>query len=182
MLNQSDKRLLLSTAHKAIESAVFHHPNLEMSETPVALSAPCGAFVTIYIKGKLRGCIGYLTGVLPLIETVRDVAVKAATCDPRFLPLTQDEYPEISIEISVLSPLKLVRNVEEIHVGTHGILIEGAWARGVLLPQVAVEYGWNREQFLRETSRKAGGPHDLWKQPDVKIYTFTAEVVSEKEQ
>jgi AmmeMemoRadiSam system protein A len=181
MLNKTEKRLLLSTARKAIESAVFHHPNPGTLEVPASLSAPCGAFVTLYMGDELRGCIGYLTGTLPLIETIRDVAVKSATSDPRFLPLTQDEYPGIRIEISVLSPLKLIQNIEEIQVGTHGILIEGAWARGVLLPQVAVEYGWNREQFLKETSRKAGGPSDLWKQPDVKIYIFTAEVVSEKE-
>jgi AmmeMemoRadiSam system protein A len=180
MLTDSDKKLLLANARKAIESAVFHRKNPRGSELSASLSDPCGAFVTICINGELRGCIGYLTATLPLIETVRDVAVKAATCDPRFPPLTREEYAEIDIEISVLSPLKQIQDVGEIQVGTHGILIESAWARGVLLPQVAVEYSWNREEFLRQTSIKAGGPSDLWKKPGVKIYIFTAEIITEE--
>jgi AmmeMemoRadiSam system protein A len=180
MLTDSDKKLLLATARKAIESAVFHRKNPPEAEMPASLSEPCGAFVTISIKGELRGCIGYLTATLPLIETVRDVAVKAATSDPRFPPLSREECSEIDIEISVLSPLKQIQDIGEIQVGTHGILIESAWARGVLLPQVAVEYSWNREEFLRQTSIKAGGPSDLWKKPGAKIYIFSAEIITEE--
>ncbi|MFI5252778.1 MAG: AmmeMemoRadiSam system protein A [Bacteroidota bacterium] len=179
MLTESDQRLLLSLARQAIASAVNNQPKIDLHDFPAALQEQLGAFVTLYEDDDLRGCIGYLTAVLPLAETVSDAAVKAALCDPRFMPVNPSELGNLKIEISILSPLKTISNVEEIQVGRDGILIEAPGKKGVLLPKVAVEYGWDRDRFLRETSIKAGGPADLWKKPDSKIYTFTADVFCE---
>lgn len=181
MLSSDHKKTLLKTARKSIKAAVegkiFDSPRDVSSE----LKEPCGAFVTLHKFGELRGCIGYIEGVLPLIETVKDVAEKAALEDYRFTPVTKDELSNIDIEISVLSPLKLIKNINEIEVGKHGIVMEYRHNRGLLLPQVATEYGWDRETFLNQTARKAGLSVDQWKDPETKIFIFSAEIFGEKE-
>lgn len=184
MLTSDDKNILLETARTSIETAIRLRCKDEDFQLPSkvssALKESCGAFVTLHKFGELRGCIGYIEGVLPLIETIKDVAAKAATEDYRFNPVTQDELPEITIEISVLTPLKLIKDINEIEVGKHGIIMQREHNRGLLLPQVATEYGWDRETFLNQTARKAGMSADAWKKPDTNIYIFSAEIFSEE--
>ena len=140
------------------------------------LKEPRGAFVTLTTGGRLRGCIGSLVGVMPLHETVRKMAVQAATRDPRFPPVSPQELSLLEIEISVISPLRPVQHMEEIVVGTHGLVLVHGNRSGVLLPQVASDYGWDRETFLEQLSQKAGLPNDAWKSPKAQLYAFTAEV------
>lgn len=135
-----------------------------------------GAFVTLRNGGQLRGCIGSLVGTMPLYETVEKMAIRAATSDPRFPPVSRQELPFLEIEISVLGPLRPIERVEEIVVGTHGLFMIHGNHSGVLVPQVAVENGWDRKTFLECLSQKAGLPKDAWKSQKSRIYVFTAEV------
>lgn len=118
---------------------------------------------------------------MPLAEVVAEVAEKAALEDLRFPPLSLQEFEHTKIEISVLSPLVKVTDINEIVVGEHGLLLELRHSRGLLLPQVAQEYGWDRETFLDNTARKAGLPRHAWKEPEAIIYVFTAEIIQEEE-
>ena len=180
-LSAEDKRELLKLARMSIG---FELDECGRPEKPIggrALNALCGAFVTLHLHGELRGCIGYIEARFPLTQTIQEAAEKAAFEDPRFSPLTSEEFKNIDIEISVLSPLKKVADVSEIQVGTHGLVIDSGYSRGLLLPQVAVEYGWGREEFLSHTARKAGLAPDAWKREDVTLYLFTSEVFSERQ-
>ncbi|MCP4726139.1 MAG: AmmeMemoRadiSam system protein A, partial [bacterium] len=141
-----------------------------------------GVFVTLKIGGELRGCIGYIFAESPLLEAVRSNAVSAATKDPRFRPVSTVELPLLEYEISVLSPLTLIENTDDIEVGKHGLLMVSSPRSGLLLPQVPVELGWNRQQFLEGTCQKAGLPKDAWKDPNILIFTFSAEVFGEKDK
>jgi AmmeMemoRadiSam system protein A len=147
---------------------------------PAELRERRGAFVTLHERsgGELRGCIGLIEPRLPLGETVAEAAVSAATRDPRFPPVERDELVELTIEVSVLSPLSPIRP-EDAVVGTHGLSLRCAGHRGLLLPQVPGEHGWDREQFLEALCRKAGLPPGAWKRPDAQLTGFTAEVVGE---
>ena len=149
--------------------------------TPVQpeLLEPRGAFVTLRRDGELRGCIGYIEAVRPLWETIETCTESAALRDFRFPPVRPEELPSLHIEISVLSPLETVDDPERILVGQHGIVMSAGGRRGLLLPQVATEYGWDREQFLQHTCRKAGLPADAWKQ-GAKIEIFSADVFGEE--
>jgi len=180
MLSESEKRLLLRVARQSIEAAVNNTSKPEVGTCPPSLMESCGAFVTLHEAGELRGCISYIEGVKPLIETVQEVAVKSALEDPRFTPVVQEELSNLEIEISVISPMRQIQNIDEIEVGKHGLLLELGNHRGLLLPQVAVEYGWDKETFLNQTSRKAGLPTTAWKDRSVKIFIFTAEIFSEQ--
>ncbi len=179
MLSTSDKELLLSTARKAIEATCNDKQLPKLKNIPEHLKSPQGAFVTLKKNHELRGCIGYIESEEPLINTIQEVALKSAFHDPRFSPVESDEVRLLTIEISVLSPVQQIKNIEEIEVGKHGLIIESGKYRGLLLPQVPVEYGWDRETFLNQTARKAGLPMNAWKQPDVKISIFSAEVFGE---
>jgi AmmeMemoRadiSam system protein A len=137
-----------------------------------------GCFVTIKQKGALRGCIGNFISEQPLYKLVQEMAVSAATRDPRFYPMKAPDLTDFTLDISVLSPLVKAGSVEEIQVGIHGIYIVKGNYRGVLLPQVAVEYGWDRDQFLQHTCMKAGLPQDAW-QGECDIYLFSAQVFGE---
>lgn len=181
MLSESDKKYLLSVARKSIINAVSGKPREIIENPPTALHKPSGAFVTLHKKGELRGCIGYIEAIGSLLETVQDAAEKAALADYRFNPVAPEEVSEIEIEISVLTPIKKISKIEEIEVGKHGIIIQHGYNRGLLLPQVAVEHGWDRETFLDQTARKAGLPSGAWKDTETKIFTFTAEIFSEKQ-
>jgi AmmeMemoRadiSam system protein A len=130
------------------------------------------------MDGALRGCIGQLTPDKPLLQQVKEMAAAAATRDPRFYPMKREDLDRFSIEISVLSPLKKISSPEEIEVGKHGLYIEKNFYRGVLLPQVAVEYGWDRDTFLQQTCVKAGLDSDAWKD-EAAIYIFSADIFSE---
>jgi len=180
-LSVADKKELLRIARVSIASALSNRAGERSGHVAASLKEHCGAFVTLHLHGELRGCIGYIEARFPLHETIEEAAVKAALEDPRFLPLTAEEFELLEIEISVLSPLQKVSNVDEIEVGKHGLVMDGGYTRGLLLPQVATEYGWGRDQFLSQTCRKAGLPADAWKKKGVTIYSFTSDVFSEVE-
>jgi len=138
--------------------------------------------VTIHKKGQLRGCIGNIYGTQALYLTIRDMAIASSSKDPRFPPLSVDELKDIDIEISVLSIPKKTTNIDEIKMGTHGVIIKKGFHSGVFLPQVATETGWSREEFLSNLcSHKAGLPADAWKDKSTQVYIFSAEVFSEKD-
>jgi AmmeMemoRadiSam system protein A len=117
---------------------------------------------------------------LPLAEVVAEVAVKAALDDPRFLPLSPDELDQVILEVSILSPMARVHSKNDIHVGEHGLVLELGTSKGVLLPQVATEYGWNVEEFLEAVCRKSGLPPSAWEYPDARISVFSAEIIDEE--
>jgi AmmeMemoRadiSam system protein B/AmmeMemoRadiSam system protein A len=182
-LTESEKATLLSLARAALEAAVTEGGRPEMSgfEITPALEEKRGAFVTLKTSGKLRGCIGYVAPIKPLWEAVVENAANAALNDPRFNAVTESEVAGIDIEISAMTPLETVTDPEIVEVGKHGIMITRGMYRGLLLPQVATEYGWRREEFLNHTCRKAGLPATAWKETGTQIEVFSAEVFGEKE-
>lgn len=135
-----------------------------------------GAFVTLKRHGQLRGCIGNILGQGPLFETVWNMAQAAAFQDPRFNPLSQAELKDLDIEISILGPLSLCPDPSLVEVGRHGLIMRQGHRQGLLLPQVPVEWGWDREQFLAQTCRKAGLPATAWRDPATEIWWFEAVV------
>jgi AmmeMemoRadiSam system protein A len=146
------------------------------SERIKLLAVARGAFVTLHLRGELRGCIGYVEAEEALIEVVARAAVKAATQDPRFSPVGIEELEELEIEISAMTPVTPVTDPEKIRVGVHGLIVELGRKRGLLLPQVPEEYGWTREEFLGHTAEKAGLPMEAWRDPLAKLFWFEAEV------
>ncbi|HOD16797.1 MAG TPA: AmmeMemoRadiSam system protein A [Spirochaetota bacterium] len=142
----------------------------------------CGAFVTLHLRGRLRGCIGYIQGVKPIPETIIDMARASAFKDPRFPSLRAEEYNAIDIEISVLSPIEPVTDVKEIVVGRDGLIISRGFNSGLLLPQVPTEQGWDLETFLQQTCFKAGLSPAAWREKGTKIEKFSAQVFGEKER
>jgi len=179
MLSAEEKRELLAVAREAIASALKGEPYTVPSPATEALAQPAGAFVTLRLDHELRGCIGYVESEKPLVQVVAEVAVKAALEDPRFMPLTQEEFEHVTVEVSVLSPLRRIHSVEEIEIGVHGIVVAMGLRRGLLLPQVAVEYHLDREAFVAAALRKAGLPPSVRHAPDLEMYVFEAEVVTE---
>jgi AmmeMemoRadiSam system protein B/AmmeMemoRadiSam system protein A len=179
-LSDQDKNELLALARKSAEFAVeqkkAYEPPPSASE---ALNQEYGAFVTLTKSRALRGCIGYTSAVKPLYMTVRDTATLAALRDPRFPAVTVAELPELEYEISVLSPLRRVTDIEQIKVGQHGLLMKNGDYEGLLLPQVPVEQGWDRQRFLEETCGKAGMNLGCWKNENTDIFLFTAVVFHE---
>ena len=171
-----ERRLLLRIAHESISSA-FADGDLSNVPPSVHLAEQRGAFTTLYLHGKLRGCVGYAMPVEPLFRAVAETARAAAFEDSRFWPVTQEEAPKLRISLSVLSRLFPIRP-DEIEVGRHGLVISSASRRGLLLPQVPVECGWDRETFLEQTCHKAGLQRHAWRE-DATIEAFTAEVFGE---
>lgn len=175
-LSEQDKTKLHEIARQSIAAGLAGKKPPALTDTSGVLQEPRGAFVTLHLRGCLRGCIGMIEAVKPLAETIQEMAYSAAFCDPRFGPLTAQEFQEIKLEISVLTPLKKTKNIEEIKVGEHGLYIRQGGSRGLLLPQVATEYNWDRETFLQQTCRKAGLPATAWKDPNSEIYLFSADI------
>ncbi len=175
-LSDQDRAELHEIARTVIEQRSRRQAIPHFSPSSERLKEGGGAFVCVYKKGMLRGCIGSLEGDTPLYETVKEMAEAAAFRDPRFRPVTEDELPYLDIELSVLTPLNKIERPEEIEVGRHGIFIRKGFYSGLLLPQVATERNWDRVTFLRETCRKAGLPKDAWKETDAEIYIFSADV------
>ncbi len=140
-----------------------------------------GVFVTLRIAGALRGCIGYPEPELLLLDAVERCAVSAAMSDPRFPSLSVDEFRDIDLEISVLGPIEPVGNLTEVVVGQHGLLVESGRRRGLLLPQVALEWKWNAAEFASETCIKAGLQRDAWQNGAV-LFKFEAEVFGERSE
>jgi AmmeMemoRadiSam system protein A len=144
-----------------------------------ALEAFCGVFVTLHNREQLRGCIGHIAPDRPLFRAVQECVIAAATDDTRFQPVDPEEVLDLDIELSVLASFRAIASVEEIEIGRHGLLLSRSRWRGLLLPQVAAEHGWDRDMFLAQTCRKAGLPMDAWRRSDTKIEVFEAQVFSE---
>jgi len=168
-----ERRFLLQLAHASIAAALRRSLLEHVSPSPHLLEAR-GAFTTLHLEDRLRGCVGFVQPLRPLYQTVAETAVAAAFNDPRFDPVTDEEAPLLKIEISVLSPLRPI-TLSEIEIGRHGLVVTHHFQRGLLLPQVAVEHGWDRETFLAETCQKAGLPPDAWLH-SATVEGFTAEV------
>ncbi|UCC66953.1 MAG: AmmeMemoRadiSam system protein A [Deltaproteobacteria bacterium] len=175
-LSEDEKKTLLEIAKKVIWNKASGKNVPEFKVESKRLNEPRGAFVTINKHGDLRGCIGFIKGIKPLYQAVEEMAAAAAFNDPRFPPVTEKELKDLEIEISVLTPLKQIDDVDEIEVGKHGIYIERGFYSGLLLPQVATEYGWDRQTFLEQTCLKAGLPRHAWKEKESKIYIFSADI------
>lgn len=176
--SQEERTLLLKLAHEAINSALEHR-EIPLAAPSPHLAEPRGAFTTLYYRGDLRGCVGYVLPVSPLYQTVAETARAAAFEDSRFWPVTPEEAPELEISLSILSPVKPIQP-EEVDVGRHGLLVSSAGYRGLLLPQVPIEHGWDRITFLEQTCRKAGLPLNAW-QTGAKLEGFTAEVFGDRD-
>jgi AmmeMemoRadiSam system protein B/AmmeMemoRadiSam system protein A len=175
-LTDEDKQALLKIAEDAIRAKFAGD---EYKPVPSErLEMEQGAFVTLTINGELRGCIGQIRARGPVLETVADMAVNAAFNDPRFNPLDEDEFSDVDIEISVLSPLERVRDINQIVVGRDGLMIKLDWHSGLLLPQVASEYGWSVIEFLEQTCLKAGLSKNSYRDKFAEIYRFSAVVFS----
>jgi AmmeMemoRadiSam system protein A len=179
-LDDSQRKELLGIARRALEGYVGAGRIPPGEGAPGKLAAPGAAFVTLTKNGRLRGCIGYTEAVAPLFKVVQECAVAAATEDPRFPPVSTNELPSLRVEISVLTPLFPIRP-EEVEVGRHGLMVEQGRLRGLLLPQVPVEWGWDRETFLDQTCVKAGLPPSAWRH-GATLRAFTAEVFGEDDK
>jgi AmmeMemoRadiSam system protein A len=173
-----ERAQLLRLAHESILSA------LERREIPLdpptgQLAQPRGAFTSLYLRGELRGCVGYVLPVSPVYRAVADTARAAAFEDTRFRPVTLQEARDLEIELSILSPPQPI-SADAIEIGRHGLLITLAGHRGLLLPQVPTEHNWDRTSFLEQTCRKAGLPLDAW-QKGATLEAFTAEIFGDKD-
>jgi hypothetical protein len=179
-LTSPEKNALMKIARASVETAVRDRKMYQVGSTGFPpLEEARGAFVTLKEHGELRGCIGYITPMKSLAETVRDVAAYAAVEDTRFTPVTAKELPLLEYEISVMSPLRRVLDIKEIKVGKHGLIMKQGDIEGILLPQVPVEEHWDRDTFIQETCLKAGLPRQAWKDDDTDIFMFTALVFGE---
>ncbi|PKK82623.1 MAG: hypothetical protein CVT49_12800 [candidate division Zixibacteria bacterium HGW-Zixibacteria-1] len=177
-LTDEDRQILLQIARKTLENYLSggSTPEFELTDNLKKFGA---AFVTLEKDGRLRGCIGHTTAVEPLYKTVSDCAIQAAVADPRFPSVDRAELDKLHIEISVLSPMQKIESLEDIVVGRDGLMIFKGQSRGLLLPQVATDYGWDRTTFLEQTCQKAGLPTDAYKSPDATIFRFQANVFGE---
>jgi AmmeMemoRadiSam system protein A len=181
-LTGSERQLLLKIARQAIATELAGLPfSLPMVTNPNLLEHR-GAFVTLHKHGRLRGCIGTFSANRPLYEVVGDMAISAAFKDLRFRPLGSSEFEKIDLEISALTPLKPITDINEIKIGSHGIYIIQGSFHGVLLPQVATKNKWNRLTFLNQTCIKAGLAPGCWKDPKTQVNIFSAEIFGEKSE
>jgi AmmeMemoRadiSam system protein A len=178
VLTKEQQNSLLTLARKSIEHYLKAGKTLKEKTEDAILKGKRGAFVTLKVNNELRGCIGYPLPVQPLHETIIDAAVSAASKDYRFQSISLKDLSEMKIEISVLSLPREVKDVKDIEVGKHGIIITKGAAKGLLLPQVAVEWNWDRVTFLRHSCMKAGLEEDAWEK-GAKIEIFSAQVFSE---
>lgn len=176
--SRDERKQLLALAHEAILSVVEHREISSIAPS-VHFAAPRGVFTTIYSHTQLRGCVGYVLPIAPLYQTVIETARGAAFEDTRFRPVTMAEARELEVSLSVLSALKAARP-EEVEIGTHGLLISHRGHRGLLLPQVPLEQGWDQTTFLDETCRKGGLPLDAWRS-GAEIEVFTAEIFGDSD-
>ncbi len=182
MLDETDKTELLNLARKTLKAYFDRRSTPDFKTDRSGLLDPKGAFVSLHLDKELRGCIGLLEPERALFKVVQQCVLSAAKDDPRFDPVQPEELAEIEIEISVLTPFRRIKNAEEVTVGKHGLYIVRGHCRGLLLPQVAEEYGWDRSTFLMQTCYKAGLPESAWEDPQTEIYIFEAEVFSDHEK
>jgi len=180
-LTPKEQAILLDIARQAVIDCVRGGSDYVEPREEQALNVRRGCFVTIKQRGQLRGCIGNFQSELPLFKEVAAMACASAIRDPRFYPMKEQDLDDFTIEISVLSSLKKIDEIEQIVIGRHGIYLEKGYYRGVLLPQVATERRWDRHTFLKQTCLKAGLAADAWKAEDCEIYIFGAQIICEAE-
>ena len=179
-LSGQEKKFLLELARASIASRLRQDRSWTPPEPPThRLREPLGAFVTLHARGRLRGCIGRIVGDKPLDETITGLARAAAFEDPRFQPVSLAELKDLHLEISILSPVTRCPGPQHVVVGRHGLIMRRGPRQGLLLPQVPVEWGWSREEFLSQTCRKAGLDPEDWQRPDTEILWFEAAVFGE---
>ena len=178
VISREDQPRLIALARRALEARVRHAalPDIESSLAP---DVRCGAFVSIFHDGELRGCLGRLNSQLPIAQLVAQLAQAVADSDPRFDRVTPHELAGIRLEISVLTPEREIQSVEEIEVGTHGLIVEQGTNRGLLLPQVPGEHGWDRDAFLGHACLKAGLAADAWRR-GARLFVFEAQIFGER--
>lgn len=179
MFSPEEQRMLFRIARGVVRAAFHDEPFEFPTDLPESLTRPSGVFVTLELDGELRGCIGTVMPVDPLFLAVGQNALNAAFRDPRFPTLTPQEFERVHFEISVMSVPEPVLDFERITVGQDGLIVRKGRFAGLLLPQVATDYGWTREEFLRQTCVKAGLPGDAWKRPGLQAEKFTAVVLTE---
>jgi uncharacterized protein len=179
-ISERGRKDLLALARASLEAHFRGEPAPRLaSDKAETFGEARGLFVTLRKHGELRGCIGTLSPHGDLTHSISEYALRAALEDPRFPPLTPDELPQCEIEISILTPPEPISGPEEIEIGADGLIIESRGRRGLLLPQVATEWGFDAERFLGEVARKAGLPPDAWREEQAKVWAFRAEVFSE---
>lgn len=176
--SREERSILLTLAHDSIEAALESR-EISLQPPSAHLDEPRGVFTTLYRRGHLRGCVGYVFPVTSVYRTVAETARAAAFEDTRFYAVTSEEAPELEIHLSILSPLRPIA-AGQVEVGRHGLLVSMGSRRGLLLPQVPVEYGWDHTTFLEQTCRKAGLPSDAW-QNGATLEAFTAEVFGDQD-
>lgn len=179
MFNDKQKRELLSYARNVIRKKLTGESYLTPEDE--AFSEHRGIFVTLQKRGNLRGCIGYIRPYKNILDSIHDMALAAAFEDPRFAPLGKHELDDISIEISILSPMKVLTDTDEIEIGRDGLYLQHPHGSGLLLPQVAPDWGWNKEEFLRQICHKASLPAGSYLDSTAKLFSFTAEIFSEED-
>ncbi|WP_242393723.1 AmmeMemoRadiSam system protein A [Anaeromyxobacter oryzisoli] len=178
-LSATDRAALLGVARGAILAPLAGTPPPALPATG-PLAEPAGAFVTVTVRGELRGCIGTLRAAGPLAATVARMALAAATEDPRFPPIGAADVPELGVSVSVLGEPFRLSEPRTVQVGVHGLVVKQGWHRGVLLPKVAVREGWDAESFLKHVCLKAGLPARAWQEPDTEIDAFEADEFGEE--
>jgi hypothetical protein len=176
----AERQQFIKIAREAVEEVVLGKVPSLQKNIPAFLTQKGGAFVTLKINGVLRGCVGQILGERPLIQTVQFAAASAAINDDRFKPVTKEELPKLEYEISLLSPLRPVYNIQDIELGKTGLLLANGSQSGVFLPQVPIEQGWDRQMFLERLGLKAELNKDAWKHPKTLLFMFTAEVFEEQ--
>lgn len=180
MISENHQNIILKIARNAIESLYYDNiPDVSIGNANI-LNEQRGVFVTLKKQGELRGCIGYIISEDPLYETLKETAKMAASQDTRFPKVAESELDQITIELSILSLPENISDYEEIVVGKHGLIVTEFSGSGVLLPQVAVNNNYSREEFLSAVCKKAGLPADLWEKRMLKIKIFTADIIEEK--
>ena len=180
MTSEADRRVLLRLARDAITAFVTGTPQT-VPDGAELLSRRGAAFVSLHKNGTLRGCIGHVEADEPLAQVIARCAVAAGSTDPRFEGVTVEELAQLDIEISLLGPFEPVASPDDIEIGRHGLVVEDGWHRGLLLPQVATEWEWDRDMFLAQTCHKAGLAPDAWKK-GAKVWRFEAEVFGERQR
>ena len=179
-ISENDKKVMFNIVRNSIESKLSGVPWQLPDLLSEMLNKKCGVFVTLHLNEKLRGCIGTFRQDRELARNIQEMAIAAAFNDPRFEPLTKEEYKSIELEISVLTPMQKINSVEEIELGKHGIYIKRGNMSGTFLPQVATETGWSLEEFLGHCSRdKAGIGWEGWKNKETEIYIYEAIILNE---
>lgn len=181
-LTEEEQKTLLKLSRDVLLSYIKNSPLPKIEDYKITenLKQQYGVFVTLHKKGDLRGCIGYIEGRCPVYQAVIDNTVNSSTCDPRFIPVQENELKDIDIEISVMTPLKKIKSTDEIVIGKHGLVIRKGGRSGLFLPQVPIEWNWNKQEYLMHLCQKASLPLDAWKE-GAELYTFSAQVFGEKE-